>query len=35
MNSALVDKLAGPLFDRAIGTLVDAFVQRADRSAPY
>lgn len=30
MNSALLGKLAGPVFDQVTTTLVDAFVRRAD-----
>jgi len=36
-NASLLDPLAGPMFERATSTLVDAFVQRADqvpRAAP-
>jgi ribosome-associated toxin RatA of RatAB toxin-antitoxin module len=34
MNSTLLGSLAGPVFHHAVDTLVDAFVQRADRTMP-
>ena len=33
MNSAILSALAGPVFDHAVNTLVDAFIQRADQVA--
>jgi ribosome-associated toxin RatA of RatAB toxin-antitoxin module len=33
MNSAILGALAGPVFDHAVNTLVDAFLQRADQVA--
>jgi len=33
MNSAILGALAGPVFDHAVNTLVDAFIRRADQVA--
>ena len=33
MNSAILSALAGPVFDHAVNTLMDAFIQRADQVA--
>jgi ribosome-associated toxin RatA of RatAB toxin-antitoxin module len=33
MNSAILSALAGPVFDHAVNTLVDAFIARADQVA--
>lgn len=33
MNSAILSALAGPVFDHAVNTLVDAFIERADQVA--